>query len=389
MGVEIINISRFFILAILVSFSYALLQGGNFPFYCFYTLLFAFIITLIYMMIQKKYLSAEVVFKDSMLTAGEERELLIIVKCDTILPIPYILIKNSNSVNDKGFNGALVNMTTEENPWVKQKIKFYKRGIYDLGTVSLTVMDLFHIIYFNKTIDCEKRVKVYPKIYQIRGISSGGKDIYKEAIDIRSRNEDIFTIKDVRKYMEGDNLKKVHWKVSAKKGELYVKNSDNISGEEMSIFLNMNKDDNYIDGWLIEESMIDITTSLIKYMMNKSVFVKLFVNASSKSTIEVKDKNDFDKLMEFLVLQDSDGVLNFEEFMQMNLYHVQNRSRVGIITSELKKINLNYIISVKRNGFSVVIIYCANNETDKQLIDMLRQEGIECIYFEELVNIYE
>ena len=58
---------------------------------------------------------------------------------------------------------------------------------------------------------------------------------------IRDIENSIF-IKDIRKYKIGDSLKRIHWKVSAKYGELYTKNYEMYSNEEYNIFLDMNNE---------------------------------------------------------------------------------------------------------------------------------------------------
>jgi hypothetical protein len=376
-----IKVSKGYLFFMGASFLFAIIAGGTLPFYIFYSLIFIYLTSYIYIFFQKYLIDAEVKVEDTVFKAGDTTECLTMIKCSTVIPVPYMLIKSlSYKASKEGYKGEVINLTRNEDSWIRSNIKFYHRGIYDLGTVDLQVQDLFHIFSLNKIVDSNVKVKVYPKIYDIVKMHVGGKDIYQNAIDIKSTNEDIFTIKDVRKYIEGDSLKRVHWKLSAKHGELFVKNSDNIAGEEFAIFLDMNKDNLKLDqNRAEEEGMVDLCVSLVRYMLMKGICTKVFVNCTLPRCIDVNTMEQFDSMMDFFLNQQSDGDEVIGEFLYKNFYKLQRNVRIGIITSKVDSAFCNSISKIKNYGYGITIFYPCDNEDTKSNINYLNNLGVECI----------
>jgi hypothetical protein len=208
----------------------------------------------------------------------------------------------------------------------------------------------------------------------------GGRDIYQQSLDIRSNNEDIFTIKDVRRYNQGDSLKKIHWKVSAKHGELYVKNSDNIFGEEFVVFLDMHKDNNQMDNkGEAEEAMIDLCVSMVSFMQQNGICTKVFINCILSACQDINTKEDHNKLMEFFLKQPSDGEEDFAEFLYRNFYKLQRNNRIAVITGKITDNLFRNISRIKNHGYSMIIFYSVEGEGHEEKLRRLNNLGVDCI----------
>lgn len=375
-----IEVNRKFIVILIVFAVIALLAGGTLPYYIFYFLLFVFILGFFYILVQKYTVTVQVSVDKKVCEALDTVNCLTIVKSGIFVPAAFVLVKcESIKAGAEGYEGEFVNLTKEEDSWLRQEIKFYHRGIYDFGTVQIKASDIFHIITLNKIIDSKVKVKVYPKIYYINRLALGGKDIYQEILDIRSSNEDIFIIKDVRKYAQGDSLKKVHWKVSAKHGELFVKNSDNIRGEEFTVFLDMKSDNLLLDkeGYF-EEKNVDLTVSLVKYMQERGIAVKIFLNCKNPTSLLVDSKEKFDLMMELFLEQKSDGEDSFSEFIYKNYYKLQRNIRLAIVTGVVDENLCSTVSKIKEYGYEASLFYCSEASNIKENINYLKNIGVDC-----------
>lgn len=375
-----ISVNKGFIVIFLSSTILALLVGGTLPYYIFYFLSFIFILGYFYIVIQKYTIGAEVAVDEIIHTSGDLVQCLTIIKCGFVIPTAFALVKSESFTEGlEDYIGEFINLTREENRWIRNKIKFNHRGIYDLGTVHISTLDIFHIFSLNKVIDTNVKVKVYPKIYHINKLPLGGKDIYQEVLDLRSTNEDVFTIKDVRKYQQGDSLKKVHWKVSAKQGELFVKNSDSISGEEFTVFLDMNSCNLLLDKeGALEEQSVDLCVSLVRYMQEKGIATKVYLNCKSPVDFEVDSKEKFDLMLDFLLNQKSDGDENFGEFLYKNFYKLQRNIKLAIVTGGMDEKLCGNILKIREYGYEATLFYCSAPEDVKNSISYLKTIGIEC-----------
>jgi uncharacterized protein (DUF58 family) len=224
-----VKIKKYFIVLLILSLFLGLAYGGVLFYYLFYSMFFTLILTWIYIYIINYYIDIEIMFEAEYLYAGDIADCITILKCEIDLPVPYIEIKSEVfQAAFTEYTAQVVSMTAMESQWILNSIVFHKRGIYNLGKVNLKIRDVFNVIELRKNINTMNHVKVYPKIYEIIGTASGGKDVFRDFIDFKGSNEEQFTIRDVREYRQGDSLKKIHWKLSAKYGELYVKNFENI-----------------------------------------------------------------------------------------------------------------------------------------------------------------
>ena len=383
-----IKINKMYLIALVISFYFALSYGGVFPYYVFYAMFFIFLLTIIYLTILGLFLEIQVVFEENYLFTGEEANCTTIVKCAIDIPVPYLEIKSSVfNIAHTEYSGQLINLNSQESQWIRNNIIFNSRGIYDLGEVDIKIIDIFRIMEFNKRISTGDNVKVYPKLYDFSNFTSGGKDIYREVQDINGNNEDQFTIKDVRKYKRGDSLKKIHWKLSARYGELYVKNSETISGEEAALFIDLNKDNYIYDEYgIVEEKVVDLALSLVNLMRNKEIDTEVFINARMAMNFNISSKEDFEKLVNYFVIQKSDGEIDFSQFTQENYYKVHRANKLLLVTSRITDNFIQNMIRIMNSGYSVTIYYTLEENNDKSKIEDLKNFGIKCFSFSELTE---
>lgn len=244
-----------------------------------------------------------------------------------------------------------------------------------------------------KNIQNKLQIKVYPKVYDLGNINLSGRDSYENFINSKSGIDDFTLIKDIRKYNTGDNLKKVHWKLSAKHGEMYVKNFDSISGKECNLFVNMHIDNLSNDLFeIIEEDMVDFSVSLTKYMMNNRIKTTLYIIAKEQRNIEVEFKEDFLGVMEYFTKSKSDGTLEFTSFIKSNLRHITKGNWIGIVTITVDDKLRNLLMNLKEMGYRVNVFYYGNflnefrNISVLKNINLLKNVGIECINFKEMIT---
>ena len=384
-----VRIKKSFVILLLLSFLLGLAYGGALFYYLFYSMIFILIATGIYIALVNHYIKIDIVFGVEYLFAGDTAECKTILRCDLDLPVPYIEIRST--VFETAFTeytAQLVSLTAIESQWIKNSIVFHKRGIYDLGKVNLKIRDVFNLFELRKNIDTKNYVKVYPRIYEMENMTSGGKDIFKDSIDFKGNNEDQFTIKDVREYRQGDSLKKIHWKLSAKYGELYVKNFENISGEEIVIFVDLNKRNNDYDIYgSYEEKVVDIAISLINIMMKKDIGTKVYVNSKVPREFNILSKEDFNALLEYFIIQESDSELDFSEYIQNNYYKIHRVNKLVAVTGKIDKEVISNIISIKNSGYSIALYHSVEEEKHTEFAEELKKRGIPCLGFQELTRL--
>lgn len=184
---------------------------------------------------------------------------------------------------------------------------FPKRGIYELQDLIVEKRDAFNIFLSKDTIRREP-VKVYPRIRHFqeelfrRGVGNQGHRTRKTTV------EDLYDTRELRKYKPGDGLRKINWKVSAKYGELFVKVGENTQGRDYLLVLDMHHSIyNTQTGPLLEEELVAKALGVSEHLMKKGIRHRFVTNGLEKKEFEITGETSFTKLVEYLVLTDSQG----------------------------------------------------------------------------------
>lgn len=372
----------------IVAFIFAYLSGGNLPYSIFYVFLITIILGMAYMHICKQNIHAKFKYESRFYNVSDTASISIIVENLGIIPSPYLYVE-SKVLRQliKGYKGNLIFLGVNNNKWITNEILFKKRGIYDFGDISLETNDLFCIFKSTRNIHNKLDIIVYPKVYDLSNVNLSGRHSYENLINSKSGIDDLTLIKDIRKYNVGDNLKKVHWKLSAKHGELYVKNFDSVSGKECNLLINMHSNNlsNELSE-IIEEDMVDFSVSLTKYMMNARIKTRLFIHAKEQKNIDVEFREDFSGVMEYFLTARSDATTEFDSFIKLNLRHIPKGNWIGIISVTVDDNLRNILMNLKGMGYKVNVFYHENTLYESKNINLLKKLGIECIHFKEIMG---
>ncbi|MFD3155847.1 DUF58 domain-containing protein [Haloimpatiens sp. FM7330] len=355
--------------------------GGNLPYSIFYIFLTALLLEGIYILIALKNISIKIDIDETTYIAGDKGNIKVLIRNYSM---PYVFIENDTfKILNKNYNGHCLFLDSSRSELLNLKLDFKLRGVYTLDEFKVKVDDLFNIFSIKKTIrsNCEV-IKVYPKIYYFKGFVSYGKYNYQDKLSTNEYAEDLSIVKDVRKYRLGDSLRKIHWKLSAKHNELYVKNFENTLGMECNIFLNFNKENFLIDEKdIVEEKSIECCASLINYMRNNNIKSNLFINDSEQRRLNIFDDKSFYDLMEKFISKKSSGDMKFYDFINSKLHYISPKSLVQIITVKVDKKLRDVILNLNQKGYEVNVFYYSKDLIELENIKLLNKAQIKCINF--------
>lgn len=383
-----IKVNIKFVLLTIAAYIFAKVSGGNLPYSVFYSLFIMLIISIIYIYLSLQYIECSIKHSQSEYSVGDKDEVSLLISNRSFIPIPYV-----ETINDTFFNlikiykGDAFFLQLNSDKWIKKTVTFNKRGVYDFGVTQISVTDLFNVITSNKKINHKLGIKVYPKIYNIKLFQLSGSEKLENLLNSDSKVEDLTLIKDIREYRVGDSLKRVHWKISAKQGELYVKNYDYISGTQCNLFLNMEKVDfNDKDETLKEEIMISFTASLLKKFVNLGLKSKIYINNSENKNFEVENSIDFSGVMEYFLFHNSNGEGDFIDFINGSLNSLGGKSFLCIITCNVNSKLKDELLYLKNRGYNVSLFYYDNYLGLMEEITFLTGAGINCYDFKEIIK---
>ena len=164
---------------------------------------------------------------------GESTEVTITLTNTGRLGIPWVLVEDLIAAQTlrqrpprlviKGKRIQVAQLKGGRSKTIKYRVVFEMRGYYPLGPVVLETGDVFGLHRRHKVLGRPVYVMVYPKVIPLPKYDFASE---RPIGEIRLQNrlfEDPTRTAGVRKYVLGDPLQRIHWKVTARTGELHCR----------------------------------------------------------------------------------------------------------------------------------------------------------------------
>jgi len=184
---------------------------------------------------------------------GETVDLTLDVSNRKPLPLPWLqiddeipadlkLLKGKTDVSHLPMNVVLNNLFSLS--WYHRVKRHYplecrQRGHYSFGPATLRTGDIFGFFVHQQEISQRDHLIVYPRIVPLARLHAPSNQPMGE-IRIKSYLfQDPLLTQGVREYIYGDSLKRIHWKSTARRGELQTRIFEATTTVDMAIFLDV------------------------------------------------------------------------------------------------------------------------------------------------------
>jgi uncharacterized protein (DUF58 family) len=102
-----------------------------------------------------------------------------------------------------------------------------RRGRFEVGPLRATVTDPFGLVQRARHVLGAEQVIVYPRVRDVMPPpETGGLDLDREQPQVRSRIEPSGEFHTLREYAPGDDLRHVHWRSTARRGLLMMRQNE-------------------------------------------------------------------------------------------------------------------------------------------------------------------
>jgi uncharacterized protein (DUF58 family) len=165
--------------------------------------------------------------------AGESTDVVVNLKNTGALPVAWVLVEDlvpdfavkarTPRLSVKGKRVHVISLRPKQTKVIKYKVTFALRGYYPLGPTLLETGDVFGLHRRHRVIGKPVYVMVYPRVLPLPKYDFASQ---RPVGEVRLQNrlfEDPTRTAGVRQYVLGDPLQRVHWKVTARTGELHCR----------------------------------------------------------------------------------------------------------------------------------------------------------------------
>ncbi len=139
-------------------------------------------------------------------------------------------------------------------------VKGARRGVYTLGPLEVVAGDAFGLQQRARTIDTYHDVVVFPVIYSMEELGLPSNLLSGKERVRRPLQPDPTRLIGIRRYEPGDPRRWIHWKATARTGELHVKQFEHTLSGESLLLVNLNSEEYPAATW-VNESELAIATA--------------------------------------------------------------------------------------------------------------------------------
>lgn len=313
---------------------------------------------------------------------GESAALTITVRNPSWFPIPWVKLEEVVPLA-LGYGKSLKRIMSlgpkESRAWTIT-LWSSRRGTYVVGPLQVKAGDAFGMTIRSWRID-PISMTVYPKIVSIGEISLRPRLPYSSIRAHTALFEDQAKPIGVRDYLPRDPVNRIHWKLSARAGNLQVKEYEPTTALESMVFLNLNEADyglHYEETY--SELAIEVAASLIVAMGRLRQAVGLGTNGDA-STLRLprREVGSLIEVLELLASCSLGASRDFIDLIREGAGQLPWGSTVLMVTPEDTLELIQTAIGLRRSGLEPVIIVVNRKLFNPEALASLKRMGIGAI----------
>jgi uncharacterized protein (DUF58 family) len=346
-------------------------------------------------------------FSEQRVLFGEEITLSLSVENAKLLPLPWLEIEDSVP-RTLTFTGPQLRVGTASNMVVLESLfslRWYERvtrpytvlcnarGVHTFGPTVVRSGDVFGFLDRQESLSNRQYLLVYPLVVPITRFGLPSRHPFGDNRAPRRLLEDPSRVIGVRDYMYGDDLRRVHWKATARMMQLQSKVYQPTTTYTLVLFLNVVSQ---LDAWYgirpeLQELAICATASVANWALNEGFAVGLYANTmmympemgmlppthqegeEKEQALEAvvadqlkrrrihlppaSNEEQRKRIMEVLARIQSYFGSSIEDLIQVERVRLPAGATVVVVTSTVSDPLLDSLARVKQSGHAVTILY--------------------------------
>lgn len=264
------------------------------------------------------------------------------------------------------------------------------RGEYEVGVKLVVITDFLKLLTITYPLQSRYKVMVLPRVLNLSGLRILPLEMDSKRTLTKQNPKEVEMDSELRNYVYGDSLKRIHWKASAKKQTMQTRKMTQNPRQEMNLFLDLCKlHVKGMDQIIIEDKMIEAELAIVKYCQKSGVPMNVFYEQEGMHKVRILNAADFEKLYQESAKIKFNQKVSVHELLSKN---VINMGICLILVHKLEDALCIQLQRIKQNGTELVLLYFASelDEDEKIKIETLRSMGIyvrEILREDELTDI--
>jgi hypothetical protein len=261
------------------------------------------------------------------------------------------------------------------------------KGIYEIGVKQIKLSDYLGLFTFRQGEALLGTLTVYPRIVPIECFPAVA-GYPGESLGPAGRSHDSTeNVSDIRKYVSGDRLRAVHWKLSAKKEELMVRSFEQTTGLAVDLVLDASGiSEDPAEGIPAEDRFVECAVSLAHHFATNSIPAVLYYYSGRLVKHRLNNISDFQLAYKML----SEAVFSREPCLMdiagLVLDEGVKRKTVAVVTAALTEGLACQALRLKLSGFNMIVVQVPSGKEEKA--DEGELERLRALLLDSGVSLY-
>ncbi len=259
-------------------------------------------------------------------------------------------------------------------------------GVVHAHVAKVCVSDLFHLLRIcrrEKTVPQE--ILVLPRDFEVSALRFHARDDGQALLNRSS--EDVTSPEDTRAYRVGDPLKRVHWKLSARKREMIVRRFEVPAPPDTLILMDCSDpvcEGDEPDGLArLRDTLCETAVSVAKAQMELQHPIRVPLYGARAGEFRADRTGSLSLLREELAYQIFRGGEPFDRVLHLELRRMRRTGATVILTTRLDAAIVEGVRHIRRMGSSVrfyLVTFKAEDPKYAPYISRLQHHLVEVCY---------
>ena len=375
------------IFLILLTFSYAMFQGGFVSWFLFYSFLpFAGYCAAI-SLYSLSELEVTRVIPKSDYKAGELLKVIVTVKRSGSFPLFYIIIEDQL---DKSLKNAhqLKAAKALMLPGFKKEFSFeyiideLPRGEHFFHSIKMRMGDPLGLIEKEKTVTAKGKIIVYPTYTEI--LYRPFENHYEQGLTAsRERvQRDTSMVIGVRDYQPGDRFSWINWKASAKRNVIMTKEFEQRQSHDVFVVMDCMPDKHF-------EAIVSFTASLLRAVLKKGAQTGLLTLSKERASFPIRGgEKQLQELFYHLAKIEAKSFVPIEKVLDTEGLFVQQTISFLLVTAQVTKplIEKASLLGQRKGTVTIFLIKGEREsatENERFLVGVAKTRGVRVVLVHE------